>query len=475
MKYIIGEDIAINDAQTMSQVFFQHEGFEEVLTLPKEGLCLRVEKRADEVVCATLFEDGEVVDASIVEEMAGEKKALPTALAIYNVLSRHTGYRPPWGVLTGIRPAKLATALYSQGLDVDEVVSHLMETYLVREDKARLCAAAAIRQGCLMSTSLEEAVSIYINIPFCPTKCHYCSFAAYPMDKYKNRMEAYMEALVKEAKALAGLCKGMHIENIYIGGGTPTALDDASFERLLSVVADSFDMANVKEYTVEAGRPDTITPTKLELMRKYDVNRISINPQTLKSETLEKIGRKHSVADFFEAYNLALEYGFKNINIDLILGLEGEAVEDVEATFKGIMELNPKSITVHNLSIKRASKIKEELDVFEQTQNETIEEMQAICKKYMDGAGLTPYYLYRQKNSLGNMENVGYARAGFEGRYNVHMMEENRPVYAVGCGAISKLVCLETGKIERIFNFKGLDEYIRDVDKMIERKMERLS
>jgi oxygen-independent coproporphyrinogen-3 oxidase len=296
---------------------------------------------------------------------------------------------------------------------------------------------------------------------------------AYEIGKFGNRLPAYMEALLKEINHLGKICKDMYVENIYIGGGTPTALCDKNLEALLQTVKDNFDTesqpAKPFEYTIEAGRPDTVTQSNLALMKKYKVNRISINPQTLNESTLVKIGRGHSVQDFFNAYQTAKNHGFDFINIDLILGLEGETTQDVQNTLNGVSALNPNALTIHTLAIKRGSAI-HNVPQAHSANVEKIEEMLNYAEEYIKQMELAPYYLYRQKNSPGNFENVGYSKPSFEGRYNIHMMEETRSVYAAGCGAVTKLVDNKNNKITRIVNYRGLDEYIRKVDELIERK-----
>ncbi|MDR2167564.1 MAG: coproporphyrinogen dehydrogenase HemZ [Clostridiales bacterium] len=459
MKFVIIGGISEYDVQVMAQVFFHHLPFEMVEEVPNHGLCLHVEICGTGEVTATLFDSGSMIAQNTA---TGAK---PVALAIYRVLAEFTGYRPPWGLLTGIRPVKLISAMNSSGLGRKEAVSAMISRYLVDETRAELCADVAAVQARIMQASPQNSVSIYISVPFCPTICHYCSFSAYPVSKFGNRMEAYLAALLAEIAYLGEICRGRPVENIYIGGGTPTALDVKNFRILLEAIDRAFDTGKALEYTVEAGRPDTVCAEKLALMRDFGVGRISINPQTLKGETLRKIGRGHTVSEFHEAYNLAKSFGFEHINFDLILGLPDETLADIEATFSGICALNPNSVTIHNLAIKRASKFHTDIP---QLQKQT--DMLALSREFMGCAGLVPYYLYRQKNSPGNFENVGYSRPGFEGRYNIHMMEETRSVLAAGCGAITKLVDLEANRIERIVNLRDLDQYIQRVDEMIARK-----
>ncbi|MCL2854170.1 MAG: coproporphyrinogen dehydrogenase HemZ [Defluviitaleaceae bacterium] len=472
MKFVVSDNISHNDVQVMAQVFFHHIGFDLVEKVPAEGLCLAVEKVPDGAVFAGFFQNGAMINhAQTPPKGEGDNDAKPVALAIYRVLSAFTGYVPPWGLLTGIRPAKLITAGLAAGLTKEQAAVDMTERYLVDPAKAALCADVAQAQGKIMATSPKNAISIYIGIPFCPTICHYCSFSAYPLAKFQNRMDGYMAALIKEINYLGHISQGKFVENIYIGGGTPTSLNDRDFELLLTAIARNFNVTKALEYTVEAGRPDTITQNKLALMKTHGVARISINPQTLKQTTLNKIGRGHSVEDFFEKYAMAQQMGFDHINIDLILGLDGETPQDVAQTLEGITALAPNSVTVHTLAIKRASKLHEDLQSLPKADYADLEQMLTITAQAMKNAGLAPYYLYRQKKSPGNFENVGYSKAGYEGRYNIHMMEEQRSVYAAGCGSITKLVDNASGRIDRIVNLRGLDEYIARIDEMTRRKV----
>ena len=373
-------------------------------------------------------------------------------------------------MLTGIRPAKIASGLLGRGFSAEETQEELRSYYLVDAAKAKLCVDVVRAQIPIVAASPPNAISIYIGIPFCPSVCHYCSFSGYPAGRYRKQIGSYVAALIKEIEYLATACRDKHVENIYIGGGTPTVLGDEDFEQLLCAVAASFPVDNLLEYTIEAGRPDTITRQKLAIMKRHDVSRISINPQTLHDRTLEKIGRGHSVADFFKAYEMAQSEGFVNINVDLILGLPNETPEDVRGTLYGIAALGPKSCTIHTLAVKRASKF-HEVGMLTHAEVAQMQEMLALSVEHMADLGLAPYYMYRQKNSCGNFENVGYAAPDFEGRYNIQMMEETHSIYAAGAGAVTKLVDVEQGRIERIFNLRNPVEYMEKVDEMIARKI----
>jgi oxygen-independent coproporphyrinogen-3 oxidase len=420
-------------------------------------------RNAGKTVTARLYENGEILQSYRAPIDKSDPKGIcrATKLAIYTVLAIHTGHRPPWGLLTGIRPAKIAANLFDAGLSEGEARHVLKTYYLVEHDRAALCTHVARARREITGTSPKNSVSIYAAVPFCPSICRYCSFSAYPMDKYVKYADDYVTALIKEIEHLGRNNPNIYVENIYIGGGTPTALDDANFERLLAAIGDNFAVDNAMEYTVEAGRPDTITPEKLATMRRHGVSRISINPQTLNDATLEKIGRKHTAAQFIEAYKMARHHGFDHINIDLILGLPGETLDDANRTLEGIAALSPKSCTIHTLAVKRASKLHQEPEILAQAEMSQMRAMLDLSARYMRTLGLAPYYMYRQKNSPGNFENVGYAAPGYTGRYNIQMMEETQTILAAGAGAVTKLVDTAQNRIERIFNLRNPVEYLQ--------------
>lgn len=390
---------------------------------------------------------------------------------IYNVLKKETGLQSPWGLLTGIRPAKIVRELKDLGLSYKEIKEHFENFYCVDAKKADLAIKVAKKEFNIIKNNDGKDMSIYIGIPFCPTRCLYCSFTSYPLDKYKNRTTEYLNALTKEIEFTKGYTKDRRIENIYIGGGTPTSLSAYELESLLYNIHEKFNMDYINEFTVEAGRPDTINLEKLNILKKYNVSRISINPQTMNNKTLALIGRNHTVEDFKYSYKLARDAGFNNINVDIILGLLGENLEDVKHTMEEITNLNPENITVHTLSIKRASRLKEELSKHNFIDIKVMNEMLNTVKNFTEAINMTPYYLYRQKNMIGNCENVGYSKKGFEGIYNIQIMEERQDILALGAGASSKFVNLKTNKLNRIFNVKSVDDYIARIDDMIKRKV----
>ncbi len=389
---------------------------------------------------------------------------------LYGVLCDHTGVSLPWGSLTGIRPTKIAYGMLEQGESEQKILDTFEQYYQTSPGKARLGLDIAKRERELLrQIHYDKGYSLYIGIPFCPTTCLYCSFTSYPIGRYQNMVETYIDCLIREMEFVSGQMRGQVTDTIYIGGGTPTTLEPRQLDRLLGALRENFDLGNVKEFTVEAGRADSITREKLEVLRRHGVERISVNPQTMKQETLDIIGRKASVEQVLEAYRIARETGFSNINMDLILGLPGETQEDVRRTMDRVTELAPDSLTVHSLAIKRAARLNQWI---QENGIETLRNTEATMELARAGAermGMKPYYLYRQKNMSGNFENVGYARPGKYGLYNILIMEEVQTIVALGAGSITKRVYPD-GRIERSENVKEVAQYIERIEEMIERK-----
>lgn len=389
---------------------------------------------------------------------------------IYTALSEYTGKQLPWGTLTGIRPTKIPMAMLEEDRSDEDILSYMRETYLAGEEKSRLALEIAKRERALLDTlNYKDGYSLYIGIPFCPTTCLYCSFTSYPIISWKKKIWEYLEALEKEIDFVAQCYGDKKPDTIYIGGGTPTTLEAEELERLLRKIEGTLDLSNLKELTVEAGRADSITMEKLQVLKKHGVNRISVNPQTMKQETLDLIGRRHTVDQVREAFGLAREAGFTNINMDLILGLPGEEAADVANTIAEIEKLGPDSLTVHSLAIKRASKMSQWIQENGMDTLRNTDETMRIAARGADRMGMAPYYLYRQKNMSGNFENVGYAKEGCFGLYNILIMEEVQTIVALGAGSISKRVYPD-GRIERCENVKDISQYIERIEEMIERK-----
>ncbi|WP_097004788.1 coproporphyrinogen dehydrogenase HemZ [Lacrimispora amygdalina] len=395
---------------------------------------------------------------------------------LYGMAGELTGKVLPWGTLTGIRPVKIAMTKLLSGSGEAEVSDYMKDTYFTSDQKVELSLEIAKRELELLSSiDYEKGYSLYIGIPFCPTTCLYCSFTSFSISQWEKRMDDYLEALWKEMKFTAGRMAGRILDTVYVGGGTPTSLSAGHLEILMSRLKETFDFTNVKEFTVEAGRPDSITEEKLQVLKKYGVTRISINPQTMKEETLKVIGRRHTVEMVKDRFHLARSLGFDNINMDLIIGLPGEDLEDVRRTMEEIKSLGPDGITVHTLAIKRAARLnmfKEQYGDLKITGTQEMVDLTASCARSM---GQEPYYLYRQKNMAGNFENVGYSAPGKACIYNILIMEEKQTIAACGAGTSTKVVFPAENRLERVENVKDVEQYIARIDEMIERKEKMLA
>lgn len=399
-------------------------------------------------------------------------------LSLFKLLRNITGIQIPWGILVGIRPSKIVNDLRSKSVNNDEIVPILKDKYLLRDDKIKLVMEISDNSYDVIN-HLNKAVSVYIGIPFCPSKCIYCSFASYPISKYMNRLHDYVIALDKEIEIIGSfLRKHFNIDTIYIGGGTPTSLPDDMFSSILDSVVKHFEIASVNEFTVEAGRPDTINQYKLSAMKKSGVNRISINPQSMNDDTLARVGRNHTVQDIMSTFNLARSMGFDNINMDMILGLPGEEISHVKSTIKRILDLSPENITVHTMAVKRASSLKEKLienEYIPIPDSKKVNDMMEYVQDAVACSGYQPYYMYRQKMMVGNLENIGYCKPGYRCLYNIQMIEEKETIVGIGADAVTKLVYLGENRIERLANKKSLEEYINSIDHNIEKKIKSLN
>jgi len=424
-----------------------------------------------------LFESrrSQKLDESIVKSYLKRKREIKKVLCqcVYDVLSRLTGKHPYWGILTGVRPLKVVHHLMDDGLSDGEVLGVLKSEYYVRDDKALLLVDTARNQRDIVKSATADTVSLYIHIPFCTTRCLYCSFPSVVMDGCRGMVDAYIDSLVMELQRVVSvlLQKGVTVQSLYIGGGTPTALAYSQLERLLSAVDLLLDGRSISEYTVECGRPDTLDIDKLTLLKAFGVNRISINPQTMNQETLDEIGRRHTVEQVVSRFHMARYVGFDCINMDIIVGLPGEGIQHMEKTMEAIAALQPDNLTVHTLAVKRASRLKESLDRYPLTSDDTAERMLDVCQRWVERMGLIPYYLYRQKYMVGNLENVGYTKPGKACIYNIQMMGENQTIWAFGAGAVSKVYFAESDCIQRVPNVKDVKEYMDRLDEMIGRKM----
>ena len=465
-------------AQMLCMVFFPGSTFGENET-SGEGIpevTVSVSDEGGESVSAyvSMKLNDKVCEATETVSRAEEVKiatheAIAVGRAMFTAGRELLGHIPPWGILTGIRPAKIARKLLLLGNGVIRSKRILRDEYFLNSQKAALAVTVAQNEIKVLKRAPKNACSIYISIPFCPSRCSYCSFVSYTSKKLLSLIEPYVEALCDDLDRLFDTIEkvGLSVATIYIGGGTPTTLSCEQLERIFKKISERIDTSSLLEFSLEAGRPDTITAQKLAVAKSYGVTRVSVNPQSLSDRILCEIGRKHSVEDFYRAYAIAKESGIRDINVDLIAGLPGDDFKNFSETVERIIELDPSNITVHTFCVKKASDaLKNNSNIYSVTGGDA-----AKCVSYSQlntkVAGYKPYYMYRQKNTVGNLENVGFSKEGHEGLYNVYMMEEVQTIFAVGAGAVTKLVHMdplsdEEGKIVRIFSPKYPYEYLAD-------------
>ena len=393
------------------------------------------------------------------------------AVCLYKVLVKVTGRKQPWGILTGVRPIKLFRRLSESGGKA-YARDYFTKELLVSEEKTNLSAVTEEYERKILALSKPRSFSLYISVPFCPSRCSYCSFVSQSIEKAQKLIEPYFELLCKEIEYTAEIAKDckLQLESVYVGGGTPTTLSAGQLEKLIDTVNQSFDMATCREFTVEAGRPDTIDKDKLTAILKGGADRISINPQTLNDKVLEVIGRKHNSERTLNAYKLAREVGFKHINMDLIAGLPTDTVESFRDTLDKICELSPESVTVHTLAMKRSSRLTQEGNSLETDKEVPAAKMLRYCEEKLSEESYHPYYLYRQTRMEGNLENVGWSKDGYDGIYNVFVMDETHTILGCGAGAVSKLKKPYSEELSRIFNYKYPYEYINGFEEMLRRK-----
>ena len=420
-----------------------------------------------------------VIEPEVPEKDGRSKKELHEAFkcTLYTKLSAQLNKTLPWGYLTGVRPSKIAYTLLEKGADREQILKEFTKKHLVSEKKAQLALQVAqTEKSILEKMDYKNGYSLYIGIPFCPTTCLYCSFTSYSLAAYQSKVQPYLEALLKEMKYVSEAMRGRRLYTVYFGGGTPTTLSAGQLDMLLTELERQFDLSACRELTVEAGRPDSITYEKLCVLKAHHVDRISINPQTMNQQTLDLIGRRHTVEQIEEAFALAGKAGLDNINMDMILGLPGENKEMVQHTLEKIKALAPESLTVHSLAIKRAAALNIWREKYLDLQMDNSDEIVSMAADYAHQMGHQPYYMYRQKNMAGNFENVGYSKPGLECIYNILIMEEKQTIIAMGAGASTKIVFQneteggQAGRIERIENVKDVTNYIQRIDEMIERK-----
>lgn len=459
---------------------------------PKEGMDASMKfeinvESAISVEVALTTTDGAVF-------LAAEQKAIPAGLnekekfsllkkvvsrAYLKVMQDWTGIIQKWGILTGVRPTKLLHKKLRMGIDMDTAHRELADQYLISPGKIELMQKIAKRQLAVLPDlyELQNEVSIYIGIPFCPTKCAYCTFPAYAINGRQGSVDSFLGGLHEEIRQIGGWLKenNIKITTVYYGGGTPTSITAEEMDMLYEQVEQSFpDVNSIREVTVEAGRPDTITPEKLDVLKKWNIDRISINPQSYTQETLKAIGRHHTVEETIDKFQLARAMGMNNINMDLIIGLPGEGTAQFAHTLAETEKLMPESLTVHTLSFKRASEMTKNKDKYKVAARGEIEEMMGMAEAWTAEHHYVPYYLYRQKNILGNLENVGYSKAGQESLYNILIMEEQQTIIGLGCGAASKFIDPETGVITQFANPKDPKTYNESFAEYAAKKIEIL-
>lgn len=454
--------------QSQVQMYYldeEHAGEYQLLLLVTYGsqeICLEIEKEGEQVLsrkAAVDYAKDRIQTKNVLKQL------------VYGALQTLTGISLPWGNLTGIRPTKIPMRLLEEGWKNTEIAAYMRDTYGVSKEKTALAITIANRERAILSElDYEKGYSLYVGIPFCPSICLYCSFGSHPLDRWVKRVDEYLDVLCKELTFIREAMGDRKLNTVYIGGGTPTTLEPHQLHRLLSHIRDTFDFAHVKEYTVEAGRPDSITREKLEVLRQFPVDRISVNPQTMNQKTLDLIGRKHTVEDTRRIFRMAREMGFSNINMDLIIGLPGEGKDEVAHTLEEIESLHPDSLTVHSLALKRATRLNLFRDQYEEMSFENSQEIMEMTQTCARNMGMGPYYLYRQKNIAGNFENVGYAEVDKAGIYNILIMEEKQTILAAGAGASTKFVFEHGTRIERVENVKDVNHYIQRIDEMLERK-----
>lgn len=406
-----------------------------------------------------------------VKKLTDDDNELVSAQLLYKLLCDFTGLTQPWGILTGVRPVKLLRRLAEESNE-EQAVKKFEKDFFVSNEKIALSRETEHNERKILELSKPESFSLYVGIPFCPSRCSYCSFVMASIERAEKLIEPYTKLLCEEIKQTAEIANklGLRLETVYFGGGTPTTLSAEQLDTVLRTVNKSFDMSTCREFTVEAGRPDTIDIAKLFALKENKVDRISINPQTVNDEVLKTIGRKHTAQQFFDAFELARKCGFDNINTDLIAGLPTDTPESFKNSLDSIVRLNAECITVHTLCMKRASRLTTEGVTLDLQQARDAREMLAYTQNILGQNEYIPYYMYRQSRMVGNLENVGWSKKGFESLYNVYVMDETHTILACGSGGVTKLKRNNPDYLERIFNFKYPYEYIDRFDELIQRK-----
>ncbi|MBP3376104.1 MAG: coproporphyrinogen dehydrogenase HemZ [Clostridia bacterium] len=492
MKLSVSGNINQYYVQTLCMIFFPGERFSEDADEDNEGvaipeLSLKLEESEDGVkVFAELTLDEKYSSCDKIypyrEDVTHDRlKKIAVGDAILSVCGEVIGYRPSWGMLVGVRPSKVATEMLESGMSKTRVKKTLVSDYFVIPKKAALATEVALNEAEFVKSADDKDCSVYISIPFCPTRCAYCSFVSYTSKKLLATIPDYLIALGDEINKTFATIKelGLNVKTVYIGGGTPTILDETQLDWLLSTVEKNIDPSTLLEYTLEAGRPDTITEGKMRIAMARGVNRISVNPQTLNNDVLRIIGRSHTAEDFLKAYDIARKSGIKIINTDVIAGLPGDNFSSFASSYDKIVSLRPENITVHTFSVKKASDFLKNSTHIYSIRGGDVGKCVDYSQITAQHEGYQPYYMYRQKNTVGNYENVGFSLDGYKGFYNIYMMEEIHSIFACGAGAVSKFVDYmpKDGSprvIERFFNPKYPYEYLSDnkTDQKIEAALE---
>lgn len=459
------------DIENIAEIFFPYEKIKMIEngSAPEDNIRVVTEICGNTATVDAFVYDKQLKDSVIIKEESDGKSEL--SVLFYSVLSRLLGIEYPWGILYGVRPARFMHSLTDR-FGADTARNIFKNQYLVTDEKINLTAAVMESENKIIALSKPESFSLYVSIPFCPTRCSYCSFVSHSIENTHRLIDDYVKLLTYEIKNTAQYAKdlGLRLESIYFGGGTPTTLSAEQLTLLFDTIADSFDLSTVREYTVEAGRPDTITIDKLFALKNAGVIRISINPQTFNDDVREYIGRHHTTKQTLDALENARSVGFDNINMDFIAGLPTESEQSFCDSIDKAIALGVPSITVHTLSLKTGAYMATRDRAFDLTDKILAKKMVDYAGKALYAAGYKPYYMYRQGKSLGNLENVGWCKEGADCLYNVFMMDETHSVFAVGAGAVIKLKNCSSGKIERIYNYKYPYEYIDRFDEILKRK-----
>ena len=467
------------ETENLVRLFFPNDKISVIRELPDEKplplvTALTDETENDVKVYVSVEKDGFFAEESGTVAFSDDtEKDTERCIAVhlYNILVRLTGKKQPWGILTGVRPIKLFRRL-AESCGEESAKRYFTEELLVSEEKTALSAATEKHEKKILALRKPRSFSLYVSIPFCPSRCSYCSFVSQTIESAKKLIDPYFELLLREIGATAQIAEEceLTLESVYIGGGTPTTLSAEQLTRLIAALRSSFDMSTCREFTVEAGRPDTIDREKMLAIKNGGADRISINPQTLNDDVLKAIGRRHSARQTLDAFALARELGFKHINMDLIAGLPTDNIESFTATLDKICGLSPESVTVHTLAMKRSSHLAMQGRELDTAGESPAAGMLRYCERKLTDEGYHPYYLYRQTRMEGNLENVGWAKDGFDGLYNVFVMDETHTILGVGAGAVTKLKKPASEQLERIFNYKYPYEYINGFETLLSRK-----